>query len=88
MTAPTLREVVVTDACHAECAAIRPLTVADACRRYAVRLVRMTDEQLAVEAARVEALPGSEYRALVDEQIQIRRAQGTVLRPTTTGSTR
>ncbi|ATO14658.1 hypothetical protein CO540_13155 [Micromonospora sp. WMMA2032] len=88
MTAPTLRPVHVTDACRAKCAQIPAMTVADACRRYAARLVRMTDEQLAVEAARIEALPGHDFRHLVDEEFEIRRAMGSVLRPTTPGSTR
>src|SRR5690606_29368350 len=47
-----------------ERAAIRPVTVADACGEYADRLRAMTDEQVDREAARVEALPGCEFRRL------------------------
>ncbi|MFE9955876.1 hypothetical protein [Micromonospora sp. NPDC005299] len=57
----------------AELAAIRPLTVAEACAEYAAHVGAMTDEQLAREVARVEALPGCEFRRIANEVADERR---------------
>ncbi|MGN9802025.1 hypothetical protein [Micromonospora sp. L32] len=59
----------------AELAAIRPVTVAEACTEYAANVHAMTDEQLAREVARVEALPGCEFRRLANAEADERHAQ-------------
>ena len=56
----------------AELAAIRPLTPAEARQEYAAHLHGMTDERLAREVARLEALPGCEFRRLANDEYDAR----------------
>jgi hypothetical protein len=58
----------------AELAAIRPVTAAEARDEYAAVVHRMTDEQLAREVARVEALQGCEFRRLANAEYDRRTA--------------
>ena len=63
----------------AELANIRPLTAAEARDEYAAVAHAMTDEQLAREIARVEALPGSEFRRLANDEADERRNHAALL---------
>lgn len=56
----------------AELAAIRPLTADQARTEYAAHLGDMTDERLAREVARLEALPGGEFRRLANDEYDAR----------------
>ena len=63
----------------AELAAIRPLTAAEARDEYAAVVHAMTDEQLAREVARLEALPGAEFRRLANEEADGRQFRAALL---------
>ena len=51
----------------AELRSIKPVTLAEALAEYAADVKKLTDEQLAHEVARVEALPGGYCRIANDE---------------------
>ncbi|MFG2165552.1 hypothetical protein [Micromonospora chersina] len=63
----------------AELAAIKPLTASEARTEYAAVVHDMTDEQLAREIARVEALPGCEFRRLANEEYDARQFRAELL---------
>ncbi|MGC1213261.1 MAG: hypothetical protein WA890_18575 [Micromonospora sp.] len=58
----------------AELRAIKPVTDDDICTKYTAQVKAMTDEQLAREVARVEALPGSGYRRIANDEADRRTA--------------
>ena len=54
---------------------VAPLDPIQALRDYGTHLAAMTDDQLAVERARVEALPRGMAHRLVDREVEARQAQ-------------
>lgn len=68
----------VSPAFCAEARAIRPVTLESALAEYAADVAGMSDEQLAVEYARIEALPGGAYRRVLDEEIGERDARALI----------
>ncbi|MEU4781070.1 hypothetical protein [Micromonospora sp. NPDC023633] len=53
---------------------VQPLDLVQALRDYAAHLAVMTDDELAVERARIEALPRGMAHRLVDREVEARQA--------------
>jgi len=54
---------------------VAPLDLVQALRAYGAHLATLTDAELAVEQARVEALPRGMAHRLVDREVEARQAE-------------